>query len=198
MAFVSRTSNHDPIISAYLGPMFAGKSTLLQSIFEKLQVALGDAVLSIHSTINTRDDFNEIKTHSNGVRHSIAVRNFKDLQQCCESQKTAVRAIVLDEAQFFDDLPEICHYTQANDIDLYFAALNKTYNNEPWPGVQESIHLCTRIEIVYAVCVKCKDMQALYSHLIQPSAMDGNIFIGAEENFESLCKTCFDKARELL
>jgi thymidine kinase len=188
-----RAHDGEPLRVGIIGPMFSGKSNRLQEIGRQHKIA-GYTVLCFHHPMHSRDPDGVIRTH-NGVTFQSKAMDGDQITRVpklggAESKRWVV---LIEEAQFYDDLERVLDYFEKLNVDVYFSALNMKYNGQPFESIRDTIHTCTHVKHHYSVCVRCSSTRARYSHRLTKQTED--VVVGGADVYEALCKPCFTKAR---
>jgi thymidine kinase len=172
--------------------MFAGKTTYLQALVRHFSHSGIDTVFVQHK-LNTRGPEGFSLTHSSQSCECITVEDGEDLYKrvLAMRDEALVPVVVIDEAQFFDDLPKTLDELEELGVDVYFGALSTRFDGQPWPSVRDSLHRCTKIKILSAVCANCKNTRARFNH--RTVETDQEIVIGGAELYVPLCGRCFGR-----
>jgi thymidine kinase len=100
--------------------------------------------------------------------------------------------VAIDEVQFFDiGIVDVCVTLADKGIRIIAAGLDKDYLGKPFgpmPALMASAEYVTK---VHAICVRCGAL-ANFSHRISES--DSLIMLGEKNNYEPLCRECFNSA----
>jgi thymidine kinase len=180
-----------------IGPMFAGKSSAIQSIVRRHQ-ALGWQVFVVTNTLDTRYSSEPaIVNHDRLAMPALAAASLMPLLSSAEYR--ASRLVVVEEAQFFSDLITFIH--NAVDVDGKHAVvvgLDGDAERRPFGQVLELVPLCDRVTKMTAFCKQCADgTPALFTFdtfvpsEASPCDSDTQIKVGGGERFLPLCRKCF-------
>lgn len=192
MSVVHRSSPFEPVRVAVLGPMFAGKTTYLQALVRHFNHSGIDTVFVQHK-LNTRGPDGLSLTHSSQSCECLTVDSGTDLyERVLQLVGSGLQPIVVvDEAQFFNDLCSTLDRLEELGVDVYFGALSSKFDGQPWPSVRDSLHRCTKIKMLSAVCSDCKNTRARFNHRTVQGGED--IVIGGSEKYVPLCGPCFGR-----
>ena len=176
-----------------IGPMFAGKSSAIQSIVKRHK-ALGWPVFAITHTIDTR--YSDEPAIVNHDRHSLpAFSSEKLMPMLLLDDYKQSRLVIVEEAQFFPDLIPFIHTVV--DIDRKYAVvvgLDGDAERRPFGKVLDLIPLCDRVTKLTAFCKECSDgTPALftYDNYVLNEASVGEPQVGGVERYEALCRKHF-------
>jgi thymidine kinase len=184
-----------------IGPMFSGKTSELLRYIRRHQIASQQTLL-IRYTLDSR-----YTTESRVVSHELqslpAVSATHLLQftpmfhgetpegyDRCEWEQLV--AIGIDEGQFYPDLAEFVAVALRCGKLVYCAALDADYRAQPFQSVCLLVAQALTVTKLSAVCFRCKQMNALFSHRLSSSETKKTIQIGGQESYQACCRECFD------
>jgi thymidine kinase len=181
-----------------IGPMFAGKSSTLQSIVRRRQ-AIGWSVLVVKHTADTR--------YIDGPENSRVVNH--DLQQCSavarsellglldSSEFAAARLIIVEEGQFFPDIVEFAlAAVEQEGKDLVVVGLDGDAHRRPFGRLLELIPLADEVQRLYAFCKMCGDgTPARFTCAVTPTiaaaTLGGGANVGGSDSYQPVCRKHF-------
>jgi thymidine kinase len=176
-----------------IGPMFAGKSSALQSIVRR-RTAIGWDVLVVKPLIDTRyGDADEVVNHD-GLR-CPALRAEKLMDFYHEKVRHSdVDLIVVEEGQFFGDLVQFvlaCVETLGRHVVV--VGLDGDAHRKPFGQILELIPLADEVQRIYALCKMCGDgTSARFTCAINKDVSDatqkGNPRVGGVHDYMPLCR----------
>lgn len=142
----------------YLGPMYAGKTTsVIKELTQFVDATNSTPTLLIKSTIDTRDRFNQISSHSSsyqGVSSSISIQSVSRLADADVRNYTTIG---IDEAQFFPDLVVQVLQWVDQGKHLYLSALNGDANQNRFGDLDQLLPHVDRCKFLTAICRRCLD-----------------------------------------
>lgn len=171
-------------IEIIVGSMFSGKSTELIRRCHRYE-CIGQKVLIINSILDTRCNNNEIQTHNNQTHNAIKVDKLLHINDDIVINSDVIG---IDEAQFFEDLPDfLIKIEQFNKI-IIVAGLDGDFNRKVFGKILECIPLADNITKLNAMCSICKDgTPAIFS-----KKLDCNdktlIDVGAIDKYVAVCR----------
>ena len=142
-------------IDLIMGCMFSGKSTEIIKTINRYRV-LGKKIMIVNHKSDNRYKENSIVTHDKISIDSISVSDIDTIKT--NSQYKTSEVIVIEEAQFFENLYEFA--TTAADIDkkiVIVAGLDGDSNRNQFGDILKLIPHCETVTKLHALCVKCKD-----------------------------------------
>jgi len=142
-----------------IGPMFAGKSSALQSIVRRNK-AIGVDVLVLKHVIDVRYlnmmENNSVVSHDKQVCPALACNKLMDMIDSEEVLKA--KLIIVEEGQFFDDLVTfaLC-IVEKMGKDLVVVGLDGDAHRKPFGKILDLIPLADTVQRLYALCKLCAD-----------------------------------------
>lgn len=195
------------------GPMFSSKSTTLVALVERLEIAdkvNGVDFLVFNHASDTRYGVNRLSTHSQFQVEAIAVHDAMELlftvaevangQLRHKEQYQHLETILIDEAQFFDDLlPAVVDVLrrQLRIENIYIAGLDTDFRGETFGPMGDLMALADHVEKHTAICKKqvngktCGQPATKTQRLVngQPANYhDPIILVGAEDSYTARCE----------
>ena len=170
-----------------VGPMFSGKSTELVRRLKRMQAAKKPYLSLVYSKDNRyfSEDEAVIGTHD---QLSAPARKIPSLSDVPQADIDAVDTIVIDEGQFF---ASTLHYVPTwlyQGKNVIVAALNSTWQQQPFPGISQLYAIATRITHLTAICTMC-GRDAPYSKKLCENGLI--VEIGGAEKYTAVCGSCF-------
>lgn len=172
-------------IIMFIGPMFSGKSSALIAEARKLEVSKKPFVV-IRYAKDTRYSKSEIVSHNKDkYTTTFTTEKLSDLKI-----DDNVRAVLIDEGQFFKDLVHFCE-THANGGKVVMVSgLNGTFNRTGFEPMSELYPKAEEIHKFHAICQVCGEIGDFTKILI---ASDQQVVIGGSDIYEARCRECFQK-----
>ena len=182
-----------------IGPMFAGKSSAIQSIIRRHQ-ALGWNVFVVTHSMDTRYTSEPaIVNHDKVAMPAHATSNLMTLVYNPEYLHS--RLVVIEEAQFFPDLvPFVLQTVDKCGKHVVVVGLDGDAERRPFGHVLDLVPHCDRVTKLTAMCKQCKDgTPAIFTFAAREDAAtaanDGRPCVGADEKYIPLCRKHFNNAR---
>lgn len=173
----------------HTGSMFSGKTSSLKNEIKRFIIA-GYKAVAFKPSIDTRYKKNEIVTHDMTSIECILVDDIDQLMDYCN--KLNPHVIAIDEIQFLggsvQKIIASINELLAKDITVVVAGLDIDYTGTPFEVVKELMPIADYLYKHHAVCVRCGS-DAWVSH--RKSQDKDRIKIGAEDEYEPLCRKCF-------
>lgn len=182
----NKTTPRKGWIEVICGSMFSGKTEELIRRIRRARIA--QQVVEIYKpSTDTRYAAEKVVSHDANEIHSITVAQSSEILQHLRDADV----IAVDEAQFFDDgILEVCNEIANKGRRVIVAGLDKDFRGMPFGPMPRLMAAAEYVTKVHAVCVNCGAL-ANFSH--RTSADDGLIVLGEKNNYQPLCRECFNK-----
>ena len=103
-----------------------------------------------------------------------------------------IDVVGIDEAQFFDEgLVDVCNQLANDGIRVIVAGLDMDFKGRPFGPMPRLCAIADEVSKVHAICVHCGNL-ANFSHRIVQN--DKQFLLGETEEYEPLCRVCYQKA----
>lgn len=173
-------------IEVICGSMFSGKTEELIRRLKRVEFAQ-QALLLFKPTIDNRYDDEKIVSHKGSSFHAIAVSQASEILHHWKDE----RVVAIDEAQFFDlELINVLNDLAKKGVRVIVAGLDMDYLGQPFGPMPTILCSAEYVTKVHAICVTCGNL-AQFSH--RTSKKDGQVLVGATENYQPVCRTCYHK-----
>ena len=177
-------------IEVITGSMFSGKTEELIRRLRRATIAK-QKVEIFKPKIDRRYSEEEVVSQDKNSIHSTTV----DGSSAILLLAAGVDVIGIDEAQFFDDgLVDVCTKLANQGIRVIVAGLDIDYRGEPFGPIPSLLAVAEYVSKVHAICARCGNL-AHYS--FRTSSDSGLVVLGAQDNYEPLCRNCFNKALKI-
>jgi len=178
-----------------IGPMFAGKSSAIQSIVRRHQAMNWRVCVITHNSDTRYSADPAVVNHDKVAIPAIGSSTLMPLVDNPDFKQS--RLVVIEEAQFFEDL--VPFVTRAVDTDgkhVVVVGLDGDAQRRPFGHVLELIPLCDRVTKMTAMCRTCRDgTPALFTFAHAKEAtqasVDGVPHVGADDKYAPLCRRHF-------
>lgn len=174
-------------VEVVCGSMFSGKTEELIRRMKRAQFAQ-QKVEIFKPAIDTRYSDDDVVTHEGVSIHSTPVDNSSSillLGNECD-------VIGIDEAQFFDDhLVEVCNELAERGVRVIVAGLDMDFRGVPFGPMPALCAIADDVTKVHAICVRC-GAQAYVSH--RKVQDEKRVLLGEVNEYEPLCRVCYQKA----
>jgi thymidine kinase len=178
-------------LELWVGPMFAGKSSALQSIVKRHQ-SLGWPMLVMNHSLDDRYGTSSVVNHD---KQGIPAKSVKELLPLLkDSEFISAKLIVIDEAQFFEDLlPFVTTALDVYEKHIVVVGLDGDAERKPFGQIGLLLPHCDKIIKMTALCSYCKDGTAAiftYAKRVEAAAVvaSGVPCVGATESYVPLCR----------
>ena len=178
----------------HTGSMFSGKTSSLEKDLKRFSIANYKTV-AFKPRIDKRYSREEIVTHDKISFKAVEVESIEEILDFVE--KNSPEVIGIDEVQFLKDEPalvlEDLEKILEMGITVVMAGLDMDYMAEPFEIVKEIMPKVDYLNKHHAVCKRC-GTDAWVSH--RKIKSDKRVELGAVEEYEPLCRSCYRLARE--
>ena len=182
------------ILTAFVGPMFSGKTgALVEFVYHKNLAGIQTQVFKPQLD-NRHNHTKTISSRTGGTTKAKAVKNPSEIIEHL-NPKTALVAI--DEIQFFNQsIVEVIKKLLAKKIDVAFSGLPSDFRGEPFGAVPVLLALSDKIVSLTAICTHmvgnkvCGQTATKTQRLIkgQPASYDSPIIlVGDSESYTARC-----------
>ena len=177
-------------IEVICGPMFAGKTEELIRRANRLDYAK-KKYLVFKPTIDDRYSATEIVSHSNYRKNSICIKHSSEILDYITDD---IKAVVVDEAQFFDiDIVNVCEWLANRGLRVICGGLDCDFKGSPFPVMAQLLaraEFVTKLTAIFNVCCEpATKTQRIIDG--QPAYEDDPIvLVGAKEAYEPRCRKC--------
>jgi thymidine kinase len=175
-----------------IGPMFAGKSSAIQSIVRRHQ-ALGWPVFVITHSSDTRySDKPAIVNHDGAVLPAFATGTLQDAFDVVDFK--IAKLVVIEEAQFFCGLvPFVLCAAEKMGKHVVVVGLDGDVLRKPFGTILDLVPYCDKITKLTAMCKMCGDgTPAIFSHATTNASIEsaelGVPCVGAADKYVALCR----------
>lgn len=178
-------------LELFLGPMFSGKSTAWHREQIKLQRKgvpyvvfkwKGDARYGESAGNEFEEGY--VTLHDGTKIPAILVRDALDTKTYLR-QHTEIREVFRDENQFYDKIYEVTAEQLGEGYHLYDTGLPRGFNRASFRDVPKLMCLADKINMHYAICVKCGDPATENQRINQ--ADKSLIKVGGAGDYEARC-----------
>lgn len=174
-------------VTVYYGPMFSGKTSALLRWPRSLKRSNTKYILLKKRGHKQSDSDSEdlVSSHDGTTHEAYPVDDLCDILDTLKLHDCKV--VLIDEGQFFDDLPKFIDRIREMGKACVIAMLDGTFERKPWPTLGEVIAKATEVEKMYAICEYCGG-KAPFSMKI---AGDNNLIDHAACKYASACNKCW-------
>ena len=174
-------------IEVITGSMFSGKTEELIRRLKRAKIAR-QRVEIFKPRVDNRYSETEVISHDENAIPSTPVSNSADILELASN----VQVVGIDEAQFFDNgLVEVCNKLADRGIRIIVAGLDMDYRGRPFGPIPGLMAVAEYITKVHAICQRCGNL-AQYS--FRKSQDEQLVLLGEQDEYEPLCRKCYNKA----
>jgi thymidine kinase len=174
-------------IEVVCGSMFSGKTEELIRRLRRAQFAK-QRVEIFKPAIDVRYSEEDVVSHDQNHIRSTPI----DSSASILLLSSDIDVVGIDEAQFLDDgLPEVCNELANRGIRVIIAGLDMDFRGVPFGPMPALCAIADDVTKVHAICVKCGSL-AYVSH--RTVADDRRVLLGETQEYEPLCRECYQKA----
>lgn len=172
-------------LNLVLGPMWAGKSSYILSKIRRYR-AINWEVYVITNALDHRYGHYVISNHDNDQYPAVSVRSLLPLRT--EQKYRDAKLIILEEAQFFQDLVSfVLKAVEEDGKHLIVVGLDGDSERRPFGDILKLIPYCDSVEKITSLCSECGDgTPALFSYRCAP--VSEQVAVGAEDMYKPLCR----------
>src|SRR5690606_32912226 len=106
-----------------------------------------------------------------------------------KSKWKAEKIVAFDEAQFFDsEIVAVTSWFCEQGVRVIVAGLDMEFTVKSFVSVPELLCRADFVTKVHAICVSCGNLAYVSHRLV---ANSDQVLVGAKEEYEALCRTCF-------
>jgi len=180
-----------------LGPMFSGKTTKLLEIMDTFDEQ-NIKYLAVKPKIDDRytsgsKDTNFIVSHNLKKKECKLINNLKEILEEIKKFKTiestrsdSIKYIIIDEAQFFDNLYNFCIIClERFGINVVVTGLDGDYQRKPMGEILNLLPIANTITKLKSTCHICKG-EAIFTHRFAGNS--DQVLIGGSDCYYPLCR----------
>ena len=174
-------------IEVVCGSMFSGKTEELIRRMKRAKFAK-QRVEIFKPTVDTRYSDEDVVSHDQNAIHSTPI----DASGAILLLASDIDVVGIDEAQFLDDgLVNVCNELANRGVRVIIAGLDMDYKGVPFGPIPALCAIADEVTKVHAICVRCGAL-AYVSHRLVNN--DHRVLLGEKEEYEPLCRDCYQKA----
>jgi len=177
-------------LNIVFGPMYSGKSTELLRIHNKYKIK--KKILVINHKLDERYGDNSVYTHNKEKINSLSLLELKEYNTSFHQDfKEKIDVILIDEAQFFNDLYDFCkNIVDTTDKIVYIFGLSGDYKREKFGQVLDLIPLADNITHLKAICNNCnEDREAPFT--LRITKKNDQFLVGGLGEYSAVCRECW-------
>ena len=180
-------SRHPGRIEVVCGSMFSGKTEELIRRLRRAKFAK-QRVEIFKPAIDVRYSEEDVVSHDQNHIPSTPIESSASILLLSSD----IDVVGIDEAQFFDaGLPDVCNELANRGVRVIVAGLDMDYKGVPFGPMPALCAIADDVTKVHAICVKCGSL-AYVSH--RTVVGDRRILLGETQEYEPLCRRCYQAA----
>lgn len=129
--------------------MTGGKSTFLENKYRQYSKTPNMRILVVSHNWDSRASPGKLQTHA-GLRIPAI-----SMSSLCTINVDEYDVILIDEAQWFTDLPEFIERNYGKNVRVYVAGLISDFKQRKFGAIADILHLVSDIKWFSAVCDVC-------------------------------------------
>ena len=175
-------------IEVICGSMFSGKTEELIRRLNRARIAQ-QKVEIYKPLLDTRYSEEDVVSHDSNSVASTPV----DSSQSILLMATEADVIGIDEAQFFDEgLVEVCNTLANRGKRIIIAGLDMDFKGVPFGPMPALCAIAEDVTKVHAICVRCGNLAHVRHRIV---AGDKQVMLGELQEYEPLCRHCYNKTQ---
>ena len=175
----------------HTGSMFSGKTSSLEGDVKRFSIA-GYQVLVFKPSLDTRCGADEILSHDKKSTRAYALEDLREIYDYLKEKE--VQVVAIDEVQFLknpsEEVVEILTDLCSQGITVIVAGLDMDFEGRPFEITKELMPVADYLHKHHAVCTGC-GADAWVSH--RKTKDKSRVVLGATEEYEPLCRACYEK-----
>jgi thymidine kinase len=194
--------NKSAYLEIILGPMFSGKTSKLLDIYRKCSFC-NIPIAVLNHCADTRYHETMLSNHDKIMIPCIQTKtlnevwNYTDLEAPFEKvaqnhlKLRSADVILINEAQFFDDLVSCVKDMLKEKKKVYVSGLDGDFQQKKFGTILELIPLCDKVSKLSSICGLCKNgTDGIFSMRLTNETTQ--MVIGSE-NYIPVCRNCLEK-----
>ena len=175
-------------IEVIVGSMFSGKTEELIRRLRRAEYARMNTEI-FKPAIDTRYSEEDVVSHDEKSIQSTPVESAQNILILANQ----VDVVGIDEAQFFDQgLIGVCNELANRGTRVVVAGLDMDFMGNPFGPMPGLLATAEHVTKIHAICMRCGNL-AQYSH--RKTKSKKLVVLGETEEYEPLCRSCFNKAK---
>lgn len=178
--------NRQGKITIYAGPMFAGKTSHLATLYNN------GFINHIYKS-DSRESDNVLITHDGIAIPAIRCERMAQVMHLAILGNES--CIAIDEAQFFDaeELKKYCCLMANCGISIHIAMLDMDCFGGVWPAFSQIAGVADEIIKLHSTCSICGSGATMTRRIADGSDV---VLIGSEKEYQPICRRCFFDRKE--
>lgn len=172
----------------FIGPMYAGKTSKLIETYTCAVKNNRNVIVLTHSS-EIRYSIDKLSTHDQKQISCFKYDKINTFIQDKPDDISRAHVILIDEAQFFEDLSHVNRLVDICHKNVYVFGLDGDFKRNKFGQILDLVPNCDSVEKLTAHCTLCNE-NAIFSCRIINS--QEQVLIGSSESYEPLCRTCYN------
>ncbi len=174
-------------IEVICGSMFSGKTEELIRRLNRARIAK-QRVEIFKPVVDVRYSEEDVVSHDETSIRSTPVDTASNIILLAGD----VDVVGIDEAQFFDEaLVDVCNKLANMGVRVIVAGLDMDFKGKPFGQIPRIMAVAEYVTKVHAICMRCGSL-ANFSHRL--STDEKLVVLGEKNEYEPLCRECFQEA----
>lgn len=199
---MTMSSKKSGYLGAYIGPMFSGKTSKLMDLYKQYNFC-NIPVAVINHSADTRYHETMLSNHDNVMIPCIQSNRLMDVwdykninepygKEADNHMKMRnAEVILINEAQFFDDLKLCVENMLRDNKKIYLFGLDGDFQRKKFGDILDLIPLCDSVTKLTSLCNMCKDgTPGIFS--LRLTKETEQMLIGSS-NYIPVCRSCYTK-----
>jgi thymidine kinase len=195
------TNKFTGYLEAFVGPMFSGKTSKLMEFYKQYNFC-NISVAVINHSADTRYHETMLSNHDNIMIPCIQATKLMDIwdyknvdEPYCKDAENHMKmrtaeVILINEAQFFDDLRICIESMLENNKKIYIFGLDGDFQQKKFGDILDLIPLCDKVTKPTSLCNICKDgTPGIFS--LRLTKDTEQMLIGSD-NYIPVCRHCYN------
>ena len=172
----------------FVGPMYAGKTSKLIETYKEAIKNKQNVIVLTHSS-EIRYSIDQLSTHDQKQISCFKYDKINTFVQDKHDDILDTQVILIDEAQFFEDLIEIRELVDTHHKHIFVFGLDGDFKRNKFGHILDLIPVCDSVEKLTAKCNMCNN-KAIFSRRIINSGQQ--ILVGSNESYQPMCRKCYN------
>jgi len=178
-------------LELFIGPMFSGKTSKLLEIYKQC-IFCNIPVAVINHAEDTRYHDSMLSTHDKTMIPCIQTSHIQDIWVLESENHAKLRAsqvILINEAQFFDDLVPMVEEMLRAGKKVYVAGLDGDFQRKRFGTILDLVPLSDKVTKLTSLCSMCKNGEnGIFSMRLTQEKQQ--MLIGSD-NYIPVCRGCY-------
>jgi len=172
----------------FVGPMYAGKTSKLIETYKEAIKNKQNVIVLTHSS-EIRYSIDQLSTHDQKQISCFKYDKINTFVKDKHDDISVSQVILIDEAQFFEDLIEIRELVDTHQKHIFVFGLDGDFKRNKFGHILDLIPFCDSVEKLTANCNGCNN-KAIFSRRIIKS--EQQVLVGSNESYQPMCRKCYN------